>query len=136
MSEKFDEEVAVFFAKEFAFSFGSVKGLLDFFDELREFSHHLSENHYYSENINKRIMALNLEVHSLALELAKIDAEASKFHASAEAGLMAGKSPVINKLEFEALRANLENNYKKVIELNDSLQKLVRDVKQEYNGKV
>ncbi len=136
MSEKIEEQVAEFFAKEFSFTFNSVEGLHDLFNSLREFSHHLSENHYYSEAINKKVMSINLDLHSLSLELPRIAEQANSFDDEATIALLAGKKPSISKSDFESFKKKLADSRKRVVELNESLQILVKEIKAEYNGKV
>ena len=135
VSEKKQEETAAFFAKEFNFSFDSLHQLVDFFDDLREFSHHLSENHYYSEAINKKVIAINLDIHLLSLELPCLELIGCKFYNEAHKAILAEKKPEIDKSSFEAFYKQLNATEKKALETNQSLQKLVNEIKIEYGGK-
>ena len=134
--DKADEKTYVLFAKECDFSFKSLEGLTTFFESLRDFSHHLSENHYYSDNINKKVMGANLELHSLALELHQLDAEANPFFATANKAILAAKTPEVDKKKFADFKQRLETAATKVYGLNASLRQLVEEIKREYGEKV
>ena len=135
MSEKIEEQVAEYFAKEHSFSFRALDNLLDLFDSLRDFSHHLSENHYYSEAINKKVMAINLDIHLLSLQLPILETEGKTLNNEATIAILAGEKPTLNKAIFETYKKKISNNKVRVVELNESLQVLVKEIKFEYNGK-
>lgn len=135
MSEKIEEQVAEYFAKEHAFSFHALDNLLDLFDSLRDFSHHLSENHYYSEVINKKVMAINLDLHLLSLQLPLLETEGKTLNTEVTVAILAGKKPSLNKAIFEAFKKKFSENKTRVIELNESLQVLVKEIKVEYGSK-
>ena len=134
--EKIEEQVAAYFAKELSFTFSEVKNVLEFFESMREFSHHLSENHYYSEGINKRVMGINLDIHSLSLELPQLQLEGYGYYDVVEVALLSAKTPQLDKGKFEDFRKHLATAKKKAVDLNTVLQKLVGEIRLEYSGKV
>ncbi len=134
--DKFEEKTLVFFAKEFNFSFEYLKSLAEFLESLRDFSHHLSENHYYSENINRKVMSLNLESHLIALELKNLEAQASKFYAEVHKQFLAGKKPSIDKKSFSTFANQVDSCNGKVYSLCVGLQELVMQIKKEQGEKL
>ncbi|MFH0713026.1 MAG: hypothetical protein V1722_00905 [Candidatus Micrarchaeota archaeon] len=136
MDEKIEEKTNTFFAKEFSFSFKALDNTLELFDSVREFCHHISEAHYYSETINKKIFAMTLDVHLLSLQLPLLQKQARELYSEAEIAIDAGKTPTIQKKSIDELKIQLQTVDKKINELNTSLQKLVSDIKIEANGKV
>lgn len=136
VEDKAEEKTYVFFAKECDFSFKSLEGLTNFFESLRDFSHHLSENHYYSENMNKKVMAANLELHSLSLELHEIDITAEELFSNVHKAVLAGKVPEVNKKSIDEFKKRLETARLRVFNVSATLKQLVSDIKREYGEKV
>lgn len=136
VEDKAEEKTNVFFAKECDFSFKSLEALTNFFDSLRDFSHHLSENHYYSENLNKKVMTANLELHSLSLELREIDVTAEEFFSNVNKAVLAGKTPAVDKKDFAEFKKRLETARSRVFGISSTLKQLVADMKREYGEKI
>ena len=136
VEDKADEKTQVFFAKELDFSFERLDGLTSFFESLREFSHHLSENHYYSESINKRVMSATLELHSISLELHEIGATVNQFYSTVHKAILAETKPIVNQKQFGELKQRFAAAEQRVFDLSASLKKLVDEIKREYGEKV
>lgn len=135
VEEKAEEKTYAFFASECDFSFKYLEGLTNFFESLRDFSHHLSENHYYSEAMNKKVMTANLELHSLALELHELDITADEFFSTVHKAILANKKPAIDQKAFSVFKQRLEATRKRVFDVNTALKQLVNDIKREYGEK-
>ncbi len=131
-----DEQASAYFAKEFNFSFEQLDCLIDFFDSLRDFAHHLTENHYYSESLNKSVADCTLELHSISLELNAVELEGREISVEATKAIAAAKSPNIDKSTFANFKKKFDNVRKKSLALHDSLFKLVDEIKREYKQKV
>ena len=130
-----DEKVAVYFAREFGFSFDQLHSLMEFFDAMREFSHHLTENHYYSETLNSKVVNCTLELHSLALELKAVELQAGELGAEACTAILTGKEPNIDKTLFAAFQNRFAEARKRSLAVHASLLQLVDEIKREYQQK-
>ncbi len=136
VEDKADEKTRVFFAKEFDFTFATLEDLLQFFDSLRELTHHLTESHYYSENVNKKVMVITFDLHACGLELKQLELEGNEFFNEGQKAFLAAKPPQIDVKAFKAFVQKCQTAKKTVLELNDSLKNLVKEIKKEYSEKV
>lgn len=130
-----DEKVAAYFAKEFDFSFDQLHSLLEFFEAMREFSHHLTENHYYSESLNSKVVNCTLELHALALELNSVELQAGELGAEAGKAIITGQEPSIDKGSFAAFQKKFTETRQRSLAVHASLLQLVEEIKREYQQK-
>lgn len=130
-----DEKVAAYFAKEFDFSFDEVHALLDFFEAMRDFSHHLTENHYYSETLNSKVVNCTLELHALALELKAVELQAGDFSTKASKAILSDRAPAIVKNAFTDFQKRFAETRKRCLAVHASLLSLVEEIKKEYQQK-
>lgn len=136
VEDKAQEKANVFFAKEFDFTFATLEDLLQFFDSLRDLTHHLTESHYYSESVNKKVMLITFDLHACGLELKQLEAEGNEFFNDAQKAFLASKTPQIDAKAFKLFVQKCTAAKKTVFGLNTSLQNLVKEIKKEYSEKV
>ncbi len=132
VEDKAEEKTHIFFARELRFDYKLLEALCDYFESLREFSHHLSENHYYSENINKSLVKINLDMHALGLEIRELEATGAKFYSSVHRCFLVGEKPVIDKSTFAQFSSRVEAAWGKAEQLSSGLKTLVESIKTEY----
>ena len=133
--DKAEEKTHAFFAREFDYNFATLEDLLGFFDSLRELTHHLTESHYYSENVNKKVMAITFDLHACGLELKQLEAEGNEFFNDGQTAFLASKQPQIDAKAFKAFVQRSQTCRKTVFDLNTALQNLVKEIKREYSEK-
>ncbi len=136
VEDKAEEKTRAFFAREFDFTFATLDDLIQFFDSLRELTHHLTESHYYSENVNKKVMVITFDLHACGLELKQLELEGNEFFNEGQKAFFAGKEPQIDRKVFGAFVQKCQTSKKAVLELNDSLKNLVKEIKKEYSEKI
>src|SRR3989338_8516627 len=102
VEEKAEEKTRAFFAREFDFTFATIEDLLHFFESLRDLTHHLTESHYYSENVNKKVMVNTFDLHACGLELKQLETEGNEFFNEGQKAFLAGKAPQVDAKAFKA----------------------------------
>ncbi|MBI4406512.1 hypothetical protein HY571_01210, partial [Candidatus Micrarchaeota archaeon] len=132
VEDKAEEKTHVFFAREVKFDYKSLEALCDFFESLRDFSHHLSENHYYSENINKNLVKMNLDMHALGLEIRELEATGAEFYSSVHCCFLAAEKPVVDKKRFSEFSGQVGAAWSKAHGISAGLKALVEGIKTEY----
>ncbi len=130
--ERIEERVAKEFVSRFGYAPRRARDLVSFVKSLDEFVHFLVTNHYYSDALGKKVVALGFDVDVLSLKADRMRLEHEKFSREVEKAVIARKKPAVDEKNFKKFLADLDALEKEALELNEKAIGLTGEIKKDY----
>ncbi|MCX6767785.1 MAG: hypothetical protein NTY90_03605 [Candidatus Micrarchaeota archaeon] len=135
-ADEIDEKVLKEFVTRFGYAPRRMRDTGSFVRSLHEFVHFLVSNHYYSDALGKKVVALSLDVDVLSLRAERLRLEHNKFFREVEAAVVAKKKPAVDGGVFKKFVADLDAVEAEARELNAKATELTKDIKKDYLQKI
>ena len=133
--DKFEHDILKNLATKYDFVPGRLKDVGEFLKTMQDFAHYLSTSQYFSENLNKKVAMLTLDIDSLALRVEVLRLMEDMLYAAAEKSALRKEVIKLDKAKVEKLKSEVEEVEKALMDTSGSALALTKEIRGEFRLK-